>query len=58
MHGGPPRVRRRRMQTGQEAEPDTKLHVNVDKILSTIVTSALGGIAGGIATRAIFNERP
>lgn len=54
MHGGAPRVRHRE-QTGEEAS--TEVIVDKDKLLSTIVTSAIGGIVGGVVTSAMKDRK-
>lgn len=48
MHGGAPRVRRRR---NGETQTGATIEINPDLMASLIISSAVGAIAGNLATR-------
>lgn len=38
------------------SDGDGGMTVNIDKLLNTAVTAAIGGVVGGFVTRAVFND--
>lgn len=57
MHGHAPRVRRKHNQIHGQTGGEPVIQIDKDKVLSTVVSSAIGAVVGTAVTRALYENK-